>query len=127
LCTWYSRGNAAGEARDDAPVAQAIEHGDLLGEPQRLVQRQQVAVDQQLQPLGALRRRRGHQVGRVHQPVGRAVMLVEADAVVAQAIERLPRLEMLGVGLRRDLRLEVLRRQRIGQLLPCLMWSRFSP
>ena len=50
--------DAARKARDDAAVGQAIEHRQLLGQPQRLVQRQQVAVDQELQPLGALRRRR---------------------------------------------------------------------
>jgi hypothetical protein len=50
------------------------------------VQRQQIAVDQQLQLFGALRSRGRQQVRRVHQAVGRAMMLVEPGAVIAQAI-----------------------------------------
>ncbi len=108
--------NAAGKARDQPAVRHAVEHRQLFGEAQRLVQRQQVAVDQQFQVFGALRRGRGEQVRRVHQPVGRAVMLVEADAVIAEPVELLPGGEMLGIGARRDLGLEMLLRQRIGQL-----------
>ena len=99
--------DAAREARDQPAVRQAVEHRQLFGQPQRLMQRQQVAVDQELQLLGALRGRRRHQVRRVHQPVGRAVMLVEADAVIAEPVHLLPRLEMLGVGPHRDVSLEV--------------------
>src|SRR5471032_901838 len=44
------------------------------------------------------------------------MMLVEADAVIAQPVELLPRVEMLGVGPHRHLGLEVLLAQRIGQL-----------
>ena len=44
-------------------------------------------------------------------------MLVEADAVVAEPVELLPGLEMLGVGAHRDVGLEVLLGQRIGQLV----------
>jgi hypothetical protein len=108
--------DAAGKARDDAAARQAIEHRQLLGQTQRLVQRQQVAIDQKLQPLGALCRGRCHQVGRVHQAVGRAMMLVEADAVVAQPVELLPRLEMLGIGAYGHIGPEMLLAQRIGQL-----------
>src|SRR5438045_4163189 len=60
--------------------------------------RQQIAVDQQFQLLGALRRRGRHQIGAVHQPVRRAVMLVEPDPVIAKAVERLPGVEMLLIG-----------------------------
>ena len=71
--------NAAGKAGDQPPVGQAVEHREFFGQAQRFVQRQQVAVDQQLEPLGALRGGGRHQVGRVHQAVGRAVVLVEAE------------------------------------------------
>jgi hypothetical protein len=107
--------NAAGEAGDDAAVRQAVQHRRFFGQPQRLMQRQQVAVDQQLQPLRALCRRGRHQVRRGHQPVGRGVVLVEADAVVAEAVQQFPRLQVLGVGARADLGLAVARRQRIRQ------------
>ena len=43
-------------------------------------------------------------------------MLVEADAVVAEPVHLLPGVEMLGVGAHRDVGLEVLLAQRIGQL-----------
>ena len=108
--------NAAGKARDQPAVRHAVEHRQLFGEAQRLVQRQQIAVNQQLQVLGALRRGGGEQIRRVHQSVGRAVMLVEADAIIAEPVELLPGGEMLGVGARRDLGREMLSRQRIGQL-----------
>src|SRR5437764_7329322 len=78
--------------------------------------RQQIAVDQQLQALGALRRRGGHQVGAVHQPVRRAVMLVEADPVIAETVERLPGVEMLLIGALGGGGVEMALRQRIGQL-----------
>ena len=52
--------DAAGEAGDHAPVRQAVEHRQLFGQPQRVVDRQQVAVDQQLEALGALRGGCGH-------------------------------------------------------------------
>ena len=100
--------DAAGKAGDQPPVRHAIEHRQLFGQPQRLVQRQQIAVDQELQVLGALCRRRGQQVGRVHQPVGRAMMLVEPDPVIAEPVELLPGVEMLGIGARRDFGLEML-------------------
>ena len=76
--------DAAGKAGDQPALRQAVDHRQLFGEAQRLVQRQQIAVDQQLQILGALRRRGRHQIGAVHQPVRRAVVLVEPDPVVAR-------------------------------------------
>ena len=44
------------------------------------------------------------------------MVLVEADAVVAQAVELLPRVEMLGVSAHRHVGLEMLLAERIGQL-----------
>ena len=95
--------DAAGEAGDQAAVRQAVEHRQFFGQAQRFVQRQQVAVDQQFDPFRALRGGGGHQVGRVHQPVRRAVMLVEAETVVAEPVDQFPGVEMLGVGADRDL------------------------
>src|SRR5258708_4554843 len=45
--------DAAGEAGNEAPVRQAIDHRQFLGEAQRLVQRHQIAGDTQLGPLWA--------------------------------------------------------------------------
>src|SRR5437764_1922314 len=78
--------------------------------------RQQIAVDQQFQVLGALRRRGGHQIGAVHQPVGRAVMLVEADPVIAEAVERLPGVEMLLIGALGRRGIEMALGERVGEL-----------
>ena len=108
LWTWYSRGMPRAKPRNQPPVRHAVEHRQLFGQSQRLVQWQQIAVDQQFEVFGALRRRGGQQIGRVHQPIGRAVMLVEPDPVIAEPVELLPGVEMLGIGARRDLRLEML-------------------
>ncbi len=43
------------------------------------------------------------------------MMLVEPDPVIAEPVHLLPGGEMLGIGARRDFRLEVLFRERIGQ------------
>src|SRR5438445_6096564 len=99
--------NAAGESGNDAPAGHAVEHRQLLGEAQRVVEREQVAVDQELESLGSLRGRGGQEVGRVHQPVRRGVMLVETDAVVAEPVHGLPGREMLGIGAHGHLGLEV--------------------
>ncbi len=108
--------DAACETGDQPAVGEAVDHRQLLGQPQRVVQGQQVAVDQQLEPLRALRGGGGEEVGRVHQAVGRGVVLVEADAVKAEPIHLLPGGEMLRVRAHRDLGIEVALFQRPGQL-----------
>jgi hypothetical protein len=50
------------------PVRQAVDHRQFLGETQRLMQRQQIAVDQELQVLGALRRERAIRLGLFISP-----------------------------------------------------------
>jgi len=45
------------------------------------------------------------------------VVLVEPDPVITEPVEFLPGFEVLGIGARRDLRLEIFPRQRIGQLV----------
>jgi hypothetical protein len=108
--------DAAREAGNQPPFRQAVDHRQLLGEAQRLVYRQQIAVDQQLQVLGALRRRGGHQIGAVHQPVGRAVVLVEPDPVIAAFVEQLPGVEMLLIGAHRRVGVEIPAGERVWQL-----------
>ena len=46
----------------------------------------------------------------------RGVMLVEADAVEAELVHQLPGLNMILIGLVRDLRIEKFTGQRIGQV-----------
>ena len=48
-------------------------------------------------------------------------MLVQADAVVAELVHLLPALEVLFVGPRRDLGIEVIQRQRVGEVLGFLV------
>jgi len=50
--------DAAGKARDQPPIRHAVEHRQLFGQSERLVQWQEIAVDQQLEVLGALCGRR---------------------------------------------------------------------
>jgi hypothetical protein len=49
--------NAASKSGNQPAIGHAVEHCELFGKPQRLVQRQEVAVNQQFKPFGALRRR----------------------------------------------------------------------
>jgi hypothetical protein len=55
------------------------------------------------------------------------MVLVEPDPVIAEPVEFLPGLEMLGIGARRDLRPEVLLRERIGQFAADFQMSSCSP
>ena len=48
--------NAACDAGDQAAVRQAIQHCEFFGETQRVMQRNEIAVDQELELLRALRR-----------------------------------------------------------------------
>ncbi len=58
-------------------------------------------------------RRRQHVRVMHHQPVRRGVVLVQPDAVEAPALELLPGFEVLDVGARRHLRIEMRLGQRI--------------
>ena len=44
------------------------------------------------------------------------MMLVEADAVIAELVHLLPGVEMLGIGAHRDIGLEVAAGKRVGEL-----------
>src|SRR5436305_15330464 len=48
-------------------------------------------------------------------------MLVEADPVIAETVERLPGVEMLGIGALRGGGIEMALRQRVGQLGAALL------
>ena len=120
-------GDAAREAGDDAAVGQAVLHGQLLGQPQGIVQRQQVAVDEKLHPLRPLSGGGGEQVGGVHEPVRRSVVLVEPHAVVPQPFQRVPGRQVLGVRTHRHIGLEVALGQRPWQLLAILQMIEVLP
>src|ERR1019366_7539393 len=101
--------------RNQAAIRQAVEHGEFFGKPQRFVQRQQVAVNQEFETFGPLRGGCRHQVWRVHQSVRRTMMFIETDAVIAETVHFFPGIEMLGVGANGHVRLEVPVRQRVGE------------
>jgi hypothetical protein len=107
--------DAAGEPGNQPSVGEAVEHRQFLGEAQRLVQRQEISIDQQPDALCPLGGRRGHQIGRIHQPIGRTMMLVEPQAVVAELVDQFPGVEVLGVGADRDLGFEMAAGERVRQ------------
>jgi hypothetical protein len=87
---------------DDAPARDAIEHGDLLGHARgRVVERQRVAHDGDLDPPRAHGEHGRDDVRRRHQAIRILVMLVHADAVEA---ERLGLGELIDVFVVVDLR-----------------------
>src|SRR5271170_8038944 len=55
------------------------------------------------------------------------MVLVEPDPVIAEPVKLFPRVEVLGIGSRRDLRIEVLLRQRIGQFAADLQMVQLLP
>ena len=81
------------------------------------MQREQVAVHEELEPLRPLRGRGGEEIRRVHEPVRRGVVLVEPHAVVPEPVHRLPGGEVLGVRADGHIRLEVPPGQGPRQLL----------
>ena len=88
----------AHEAGDDASARDDVEHGDLLGDAQRvLAQRQPVAEDGDARSRGAAHQHGGHHVGARHRAVAVLVVLVDADAVPAQRLGVLELVEILVV------------------------------
>src|SRR5499426_1134222 len=70
---------------DQPPARDAVEHGVLLGERERmLAQAEGVAEDRDLRGLGPARERGRHHHRRGHQPIGVLVMLVDGNAVEAE-------------------------------------------
>ena len=91
-------GDAAHETRDHAPAGGDVQHGDLLGEAQRvLAQGQAVAEDGDLGAAGAAHEHGRHDVGARHGAVAVLVVLVHADAVPAEPLRVLQLVEVLVV------------------------------
>jgi hypothetical protein len=111
-----SRLSAPRDAADQAAAGETVEHGQLFGEAQRVMDRQQVPVDEDLHAGEPLRRRGGHDVRRRHEAVGRRVMLVEPDPVEPELLHQRPRVQVLAVGPHGQLGTEVSLRERIGKL-----------
>ncbi len=73
-------------AGDQPAAADAVDHGVLLGHPDRRVRRRQRRAhldDADVEAVGRLRQDRAHQVRSGHEAVGVLVVLVDADAVQA--------------------------------------------
>ncbi len=81
-------------------MAHLVEHADLVDQPQRVVERQQVDHRPEAKPLGALRNGGQEQAGRRRIAERRVVVLGEVIAVEAGAVVCLdqsePLLEMAG-------------------------------
>ena len=83
----FERRDAAPDADLHAPAAHLVEHADLFGEPQRMIERQRVDQGPEAELLGALRdageidRRRGGQAERRLVVFG-DVVAIEAAAIV---------------------------------------------
>ena len=100
--------DAAHHAGDQPPAGDAVDHGVLLGERERmLAQAEGVAEDRDLGVLGAARQRGRHHHRRGHQSVGVLVMLVDGDAVVAELGDELELVEVAVVELVALLRVEI--------------------
>ena len=104
--------DAAHHAADQPPAGDAVEHGVLLRQRERmLAQAERVAEDRDLGVLGAPRQRGGHDHRRRHQPVGVLVMLVDGDAVEAELGGKLELIEIAVVELVAFLGIEIAVRQ----------------
>ena len=75
---------ADGKARHQPAAADAVQHGELLGDPhRRIIEGDGVAQDDDGRVRGAPRQARGDDVGRRHDAVAVLVVLINADAVEA--------------------------------------------
>src|SRR4029453_11327507 len=99
---WGARGAAAPDAEVEAPAADVVDGGDILGDPQGLVQRVQVDGGADAQPPraagdgpGQNERRGEHRAGDVE------VDLAQPDAVEAPGLGRVDHVELVLEGLRR--------------------------
>ena len=92
------RADAAHESRDDAAARDDVEHGNLLGDAQRvLAERQPVAEDRDLRSGSPAHEHRRHHVGARHRAVAVLVMLVDAEPVPAELLRVLELVEVLVV------------------------------
>jgi hypothetical protein len=82
------RRHAAAHAELEATIAQVVQHADLFGQPQRVVERERVDERPKEHALCALRHRRQKHAGRRRHAKRRGVMLGEVIAVDAGALVR---------------------------------------
>ena len=94
------RRDAAADAIEKPPAAHLVEHADLIDQPQRMIERQQIHHRAEFEPLGALRDRRQKDAGRGRVAEGGVMVLGEVVAIEPGPIVRLdelqPFLEMPG-------------------------------
>jgi len=104
--------HATHEAAQDAPARDEIGHRDLLGHLDRvLLDREDIAEDQQLRPLGRPRQDSGGHVGRHVDAGGRRVVLVDHEAIEPGLVGEVVLVEIALVVELGDLR----REERVGE------------
>ena len=97
------------KARDQPPAGHHVQHRHFLGDAgRRVVERDRIAHQHELDAGGPARQRRRHQVGRRHQAVGVLMVLVDADAVEADARRIFELVQVFVVGAVPDRRIEQL-------------------
>ena len=80
-------GRADREAGDEAATADAVQHGELLGDPdRRVVEGDRVADDADRRVAGAAGQPGGDEVGARHDAVAVLVVFVDADPVEAELV-----------------------------------------
>ena len=105
--------DATYEARHQPAARDVVDHRELFGDRQRIVEeRQRAAEHRDLAVLRAARERACHDAGNGHQAIGVLVMLVDADAVPAEFIGIFDLVEIAVIELVADLRIVVGVRQR---------------
>ena len=93
------RRDATADAQLEPTTREVVEHADLLDEPQRVVERQDVDERSQADPAGALGCRREKQARRGGHAERRGVMLCQVVGVEASGLRRLHELQPLLVEL----------------------------
>jgi len=92
----------AADAEDQPALADLVDGGDLLGQPQRMAERQHLHGRADLHPFGALGDGRGQDQRRgQHRALGREMQLGQPHGVEPPALRRIDLLEGLLKGLRR--------------------------
>ena len=110
-------GDAPDDSGDEAALGEAVHHGDFFGKAQRVLDGEDVAVNQELHATGALGCGGGHEVGGVHQAIGGGVVFVEGNAVVAKLIHEGPSFQVFPIIADRCFGPEVTLGQGIGKLV----------
>ena len=101
------RRDPAADAQLQPAAAHLVEHADLLGDAQGMVQRQRVDQRPEAQPARALRHRREEHAGRGRHAERRGVVLGQVIAAQAQPVVGLDQLQPVLVVLAQRHRAEV--------------------